>query len=116
MTLEEFGFNEWFAGQIDQDRESDLTVARVTAVHKGECEVCDGERTRTAKMTGRLRHQAKSKLDYATVGDWVLVKNFDDESFGRIVRILDRRSELKRKSSGRTTRFQLRRNMIVIYP
>jgi len=107
MTLEEFGFNAWFAGQIDQDSESELTVARVTAVHKGECEVCDGEETRPAKTTGRLRHRAKSKLDYPTVGDWVLVKDFDSEDFGRIVRILDRKTELKRKTAGRTIRYQL---------
>ncbi len=107
MTLEEFGFNAWFARQIDQDSESDLTVARVTAVHKGECEVCDGEETRPAKTTGRLRHLAKSKLDYPTVGDWVLVKDFDDQDFGRIGRILERNTELKRKTAGRTTRYQL---------
>lgn len=107
MTLEEFGFNEWFAGQIDHDSEPDLTAARVTAVHKGECEVSDGGQPRAAKTTGRLRHQAKSKLDYPTVGDWVLVKGFDDEDFGRIERVLKRQSELKRKTAGRTTRYQL---------
>ncbi|MFC1468024.1 ribosome small subunit-dependent GTPase A [Verrucomicrobiota bacterium] len=105
MTLEEFGFNSWFADQVDS--ESDLTVARVTAVHKGECEVSDGDETRPAKTTGRLRHQAKSKLDYPTVGDWVLVKHFDDKNFGRIHRVLARQTELKRKSAGRTTRYQL---------
>lgn len=106
MTLEEFGYSPWFSRQIDPETEGDLAVARVTAIHKGECEVCNGEETRAAKMTGRLRHRAQSKLDYPTVGDWVLVKDFDDD-FGRIIRVLDRRSELKRKSSGRTTRFQL---------
>lgn len=105
MTLEEFGYSEWFANQIDP--ESDLTVARVTAIHKGECEVSNGEETKAAKMTGRMRHQAKSKLDYPTVGDWVLVKNFDDEHFGRVMRVLDRQSALKRKSSGKTSRSQL---------
>lgn len=107
MTLEEFGFNAWFADQIDPETESDLAVARVTAVHKGECEVSDGEETRSAKTTGRLRHRAKSKLDLPTVGDWVLVKDFDDENFGRIVRVLDRQSALKRKTAGRTIRYQL---------
>ena len=107
MTLEEFGFNDGFAGQIDPEKDAGLTVARVTAVHKGECEVSDGEETRPAKMSGRMRHRATSKLDYPTVGDWVLVKNFDDEHFGRIERVLERESELKRKSSGRTTRHQL---------
>ncbi len=107
MTLEELGFNEWFAVQVDPTADAGLVVARVMAVHKGECEVSDGEETRSAKMTGRLRHHAKSKLDYATVGDWVLVQAFDDEHFGRIVRILDRQSELKRKTAGRTIRYQL---------
>ena len=107
MTLEEFGYNEWFSNQIDPETESNLTVARVTAIHKGECEVSNGEETKAAKMTGRMRHQAKSKLDYPTVGDWVLVKGFDDKNFGRIFRVLDRQSTLKRKSPGKTTRSQL---------
>lgn len=108
MTLEEFGYSEWFAEQIDPVAESGLAAARVTAIHKGECEVSDGEVTFPAKMTGRLRHQAKSKLDYPTVGDWVLVKDFDDEErIGRITRVLARKSALKRKTAGRTTRSQL---------
>ncbi len=107
MTLEEFGFNAWFADQIDPERDDGLAIARVTAVHKGECEVSDGEETRPAKTTGRLRHLAKSKLDYPTVGDWVLVKDFNDENFGRIQRVLDRQSALRRKTAGRTTRYQL---------
>jgi len=107
MTLEEFGYSTEFADQIDQETESDLTVARVTAIHKGECEVSDGEKTEAAKMTGRMRHQAKSKLDYPTVGDWVLVKNFDAEDVGRVMRVLNRQSALKRKTAGRTSTYQL---------
>jgi len=107
MTLEEFGFSPWFRDQLDPDNADGLTVARVTTVHKGECEVSDGEATHPAKTTGRLRHRAKSKLDYPTVGDWVLVKNFGHEDFGTIQAVLKRQSELKRKTSGRTTRYQL---------
>jgi len=107
MTLEEFGFSPWFRDQLDPDSMDDLTVARVTAVHKGECEVSDGEATHPAKTTGRLRHRAKSKLDYPTVGDWVLVKDFDHGDFGTIQAVLKRQSELKRKTAGRTTRYQL---------
>lgn len=107
MTLEEFGFNSWFLDQLDPDMAEGMAVARVTAIHKGACEVSDGERTREAKTTGRLRHRAKSKLDYPTVGDWVLVKDFDQGDFGTIQTVLRRRSELKRKTAGRTTRYQL---------
>ena len=106
MTLEEFGFTAWFRDQVGSDN-ANLAVARVTAVHKGECEVSDGEETRTAKTTGRLRHQAKSKLDYPTVGDWVLVKDFDHDDFGSIQTVLKRQTELKRKTAGRTVRYQL---------
>lgn len=107
MTLEELGFSEWFADQIDPETEGDLEAVRVIAVHKGESEVSNGEQSCSAKMTGRLRHRAKSKLDYPTVGDWVLVKDFDDEHFGSIIRVLRRQSELKRKTAGRTIRYQL---------
>lgn len=107
MSLGKLGFNSWFADQIDPETESDLSVARVIAVHKGECELSDGQAARSARMTGRLRHQARSKLDYPTVGDWVLVKGFDDEGHGRMVRVLDRQSELKRKAAGRASRSQL---------
>ncbi len=107
MTLEEFGFSKWFRDQVDPNNADGLAVARVTAVHKGACEVSDGEETREAKTTGRLRHQAKSKLDYPTVGDWVLVKDFDDADFGTIQTVLKRQSELKRKTAGRTVRYQL---------
>lgn len=107
MTLEEFGYNTWFAAQIDPEKDAGLKVARVTAIHKGECEVSDGEETRTAKMSGRMRHQAESKLDYPTVGDWVLVKDFDAGEFGTIHRVLERKSALARKTAGRTVRHQL---------
>lgn len=107
MTREEFGFSSWFRDQVDPDNPEDLSVVRVTAVHKGACEVSDGEKSREAKMTGHLRHRAKSKLDYPTVGDWVLVKDFDGADFGTIQAVLKRQSELKRKTAGRTARYQL---------
>jgi ribosome biogenesis GTPase len=107
MTLEEFGYNAWFSEQINPETEGGLAVARVTAIHKGECEVSNGEETVPAKMTGRMRHLAKSKLDYPTVGDWVLVEDFGTADFGRIMRVLDRQSALKRKTAGRTTSYQL---------
>jgi len=105
MTPEEFGYSTWFSGQVEPG--SALKAARVTAVHKGVCDISDGEQTASARMTGRMRHEARSKLDYPTVGDWVLVKDFDDENGGRIVRVLERQSALKRKTAGRTTGFQL---------
>lgn len=107
MTPEEFGFEAWFSEQLDPALAEGMSAARVTAVHKGECEVSQGEETHPAKMTGHLRHCAKSKLDYPTVGDWVLVKGFGGTGFGSIHAVLKRKSTLKRKTAGRTSGDQL---------
>jgi ribosome biogenesis GTPase len=107
LSLLDLGWNEHYAVQLVTDRDQKLQPARVVAIHKGACDVSNGELIRPAKMTGRLRHRAQSRADYPTVGDWVLVKDFLVGEFGRIERVLERRSVLSRKSAGRTSREQL---------
>jgi len=105
MTLEEFGFSEWFEKQVPTDGR--WTVARITAVHKGWADISDGETTRPAKSTGTLRREARKKNNYLTVGDWALCKNFDDGDFAMIHSVLKRKSELKRKTAGKEVGYQL---------
>jgi ribosome biogenesis GTPase len=108
LSLEDLGWSSFFADQLEKvDRPSGQQVVRVVAIHKGACDVSNGVEIRPAKMTGRLRHQARSRSDYPTVGDWVLVKDFDKGEFGRVDRVLERRSVLRRKSAGRSSREQL---------
>lgn len=106
LNLHSLGWSSYFSDQIISD-ENSMQPARVIAIHKGECDVSDGSIIRPSKMTGRLRHQAKSKIDYPTVGDWVLVKSFNKGEFGSIHRVLNRSSALIRKSSGRSINKQL---------
>lgn len=105
MTLEEFGFSEWFQKQLPVD--GDWTVARVTAIHKGWSDICDGETTRPAKSTGKLRREARGSKNYLTVGDWVLCKDFIEGDFAMIHSVLRRKTELKRKTVGRESSYQL---------
>ena len=107
MTLEEFGFSSWFQDQIDSPLKEGWTVARVTAIHKGWSDICDGETTRPAKSTGKLRREARGSKDYLTVGDWVLCKDFEAGDFAMIHSVLKRKTELKRKTVGRESSFQL---------
>ena len=107
MTLEEFGYSSWFKNQIDPSMKGSGTVARVTAVHKGWCDISDGDKTRSAKTTGILRREARVDKNYLTVGDWVLCKNFDEGDFAMIHTILKRKTELKRKTVGREVSYQL---------
>ncbi len=107
MTLEEFGYSSWFQDQTDLSTGDGWTVARVTAIHKGWSDICDGETTRPAKSTGKLRHEARSNRNYLTVGDWVLCKDFDQGDFAIIHSVLERKTELKRKTAGRQVGYQL---------
>ena len=75
MNIEEFGFTKWFRDQVDSETADQWKIARVTAVHKGQCDISDGEEMRAAKTTGHLRHASKNALGMPTVGDWVRVKN-----------------------------------------
>ena len=107
MTLEEFGFTSWFQKQIDPSSSKDWQPARVTAIHKGWCDISDGNETRPAKSTGKLRREARQTKDYLTVGDWVLATNFEDGDFAMIHSVLERQNTLRRKSAGKEVSHQL---------
>ncbi len=107
MTLKEFGFSSWFENQTDISTSDGWTVARVTAIHKGWSDICDGETTRPAKSTGKLRHEARANRNYLTVGDWILCKDFNAPGFAVIHSVLKRKTELKRKTVGREVSYQL---------
>jgi ribosome biogenesis GTPase len=107
MTLEKFGFNPWFQKQAEAFVSKDCKPARVTAVHKGWCDISDGDETHPAKTTGKLRRIARETNDYLTVGDWVLATNFGDGDFAMIHSVLDRQNTLKRKTAGKEVSHQL---------
>lgn len=106
MTLEKFGFSSFFKDQVDPS-DSGSRPARVTAVHKGWADLCDGEQTRPAKSTGNLRREARKNKNYLTVGDWVLCRDFDSGDFAMIHSVLKRKTELKRKTAGKEVGCQL---------
>lgn len=102
LSLKHLGWSEFFSDQINQQKEHMLQPARVIAIHKGACDVSDGTKVYSVKMSGRFRHQSESRTNYPTVGDWVLI-----ESLNRVQRVLKRKTVLKRKKSGRTSNEQL---------
>jgi len=102
-----FGLNSWLLENIDHDKLRECRLARVTAVDK-ESYIIKGEgKEARAELTGKRMYTASSPLDYPTVGDWVYVQYFDDDSFAVIHEIIPRRTTLKRKTSGKRIEFQL---------
>ncbi|MFA7256637.1 MAG: ribosome small subunit-dependent GTPase A [Kiritimatiellales bacterium] len=106
-ALKKIGFSPWFQNQSEAFVSKGWNPYRVTAVHKGWCDISDGEETRPAKTTGKLRRIARGTNDYLTVGDWVLATNFDDGDFAMIQKVLERQNILKRKTAGKEVSHQL---------
>jgi ribosome biogenesis GTPase len=105
--LEKLGFNRYFTEQVAPDRLEGIEIARVVAVHKDSYAISDGKHDVLAELVGKLMYAAASPRDFPTVGDWVMVNFFDDETFAVIHEVLPRKSLLKRKTPGKKIDFQL---------
>jgi len=107
MDLIALGLGDWMKSRIDKDKLNAYQLARVAAVDK-ESFVIRGNRGECrAELTGKLMYTASSPLDYPTVGDWVYVKYFDDNTFALIHELVPRKTLLKRKTSGKAIEIQL---------
>ena len=107
MRIEELGFSHWFKEKIDPIKLTECQIARVVAVNKDSYLIRNGKKDIFAEVSGKLKFNADSPLDYPTVGDWVYVKYFDQDSFAVISEIFPRKTTLKRKTAGKKIEFQL---------
>jgi ribosome biogenesis GTPase len=105
--LEKLGVDQFFLDHVAPERLETFEIARVVAVHKDSYVVSDGEKDVVAELVGKLIYGAASPLDYPTVGDWVPVNFFDNQTFAVIHEVLPRKSLLKRKTPGKKIEFQL---------
>jgi ribosome biogenesis GTPase len=105
--IKNLGFDKWFQDNIDPENLAEFEIARVIAVHKDSYIVSNGKNDVFAELLGKMTYSAVSPVDYPTVGDWVLVHFYDDDTFAIIHEILPRKTLLKRKTSGKNIDFQL---------
>ena len=73
-------------------------IYRVTSQERGFYRIDDGEGEYFAEVSGRLRHEAASRLDYPVVGDLMQADLRDDRAI--IERVLPRHSLLVRRMAG----------------
>jgi len=106
-SIEKLGFDNWFQDNVDPESLEELEIARVIAVHKDSYTITNGETDVFAELIGKIMYSAASPIDYPTVGDWVLAKFYDENTFSIIHRIIKRKSLLKRKTPGKKIDFQL---------
>lgn len=106
-AIEKLGFDKWLQDHFDSERLAEFEIARVIAVHKDRYAITGGAEEVPAELVGKLLFSAASPVDYPAVGDWVLVKYYDENTFAVIHEIIQRKSLLKRKTPGKKIEFQL---------
>tara|TARA_R110000868_G_scaffold368227_1_gene631187 strand:+ start:10232 stop:11374 length:1143 start_codon:yes stop_codon:yes gene_type:complete len=106
MTLEDLGFNSLAKTAIENEVQDGLELGRVVVEHKERYEVQTSSGAYNAEITGSLRFSAESRADFPTVGDWVNLSIYDDET-AIIVKVLPRFSSLERQAVGKFGECQL---------
>jgi ribosome biogenesis GTPase len=107
VHLSDWGWNPFFENQLTDEERAAATPARVVWEGRGAYRVSSGPDMRLAELTGRLRHDAASRADLPTVGDWVLTSSIPGETRATIQRVLARRTRFSRRGAGRPADEQL---------
>ena len=107
MELQDLGFTGWFHSKLPEIQQPDRNLARVVAVDKEKYLIKNSKGEIPAEIIGKIRFEAESNVDFPTIGDWVYVQYFDNDTFAIIHEIFPRKSLLKRKTAGKRVAFQL---------
>ena len=107
MSLNHLGWNQRLEQQFQPHLESGLVPGRVAREDLGRYRVLTDTGEHAAEITGRLRHEALSRVDFPAVGDWVATRPADGDGPLTIVAVLPRTSVFVRKMVGETTEAQV---------
>jgi len=70
-TLQDLGWDDAWASELEQLNEDDLIPGRVAEQHRGEYVVWTDAGEVRAKVAGRLRYERSVGGELPSVGDWV---------------------------------------------
>ncbi|HEV8579819.1 MAG TPA: ribosome small subunit-dependent GTPase A [Thermoanaerobaculia bacterium] len=105
MSLQDLGWDDFFAAAFPSLAEQGLVPARVVA-QKGLFQVSTGEAEHYADLAGKLRHELKGPggaSGYPAVGDWVALRPPTGDGRALIQAVLPRKSKFSRKVAGQRT-------------
>ena len=107
LSLETFGWNEYWARQFDPFLPQACIPARVTCEHREAYDVvCEFGEMR-AEISGRFRHEHEDHAQWPAVGDWVAISPRPGEGAATIHGVLPRLSRFSRKAAGERTQEQV---------
>ncbi len=106
VSLARLGWNDWFKNQLKLQSRPYKNVARVAAVDRDQLLLVNEAGIVRAKLSGNYnRHYRPQELP--CVGDWVCVEKDQDDDFGLIQALLERRTMLRRKAAGDAIEYQM---------
>ena len=101
MTLEQLGWDAFFAQAFAPHAAAGSAPARVTLELKGYFEVTGETGARLAECSGKFAHATRTAADYPTIGDWVAVTpQPGDDTRAYIEAVLPRRTKFSRRAVG----------------
>ena len=124
MDLNTLGWDAYFARHFEIQGNGALFPARVAQEHKALYTLWSERGELLARVSGRFMHGARSRADFPTVGDWVLVGDKAGDGDSIIHVLLPRRSCFSRKAvlaggptqgEGRTEEQVLAANIDVVF-
>lgn len=107
MNLNCLGWSNFFAHSFELYRQQGFSVARVAIEYKNIYTLYSEQGELSAKVAGKLRHNATQPQDFPAVGDWVIIRVQDSEQQATIHGILPRKSKFSRKTVGNKTEEQI---------
>ncbi len=99
MTLEELGYTDALEQFRTEEGLDGYVIARVVAEHRERYVVKSIDGDLEAEIIGKLRAEARDRLDFPAVGDWVALK-VHEPGHATIHRVFPRSSVITRKAIG----------------
>src|SRR5882762_8221776 len=87
-SLDGLGWDPFFDRQVTNEERTRWTPARVVWEGRDRYRLSTGEAEWRADLAGRIRHEATSRADLPTIGDWVLAGLRPAEGSATIHRVL----------------------------
>ncbi|MCP4481511.1 MAG: ribosome small subunit-dependent GTPase A [bacterium] len=100
MQLLSLGWNSFFYNHYDQYRNKNYAVMRIIRENKGKYIAVNEDGEFLCILTGKFKFKTKSKSNFPTVGDWIVVSILPNEKKAIIHVTLPRKSAFIRKVTG----------------
>ncbi len=107
IDLTRLGWDAAFAEAFAPHAAEGLVAGRIVLEHTHIYRVATADGEVLGRVSGRLRHDASSRADFPTVGDWVAMAPAAHAGDARILAVLPRRSRFSRRAAGDPTEEQV---------